>query len=211
MKKIILISGKAENGKTTTAELLKSKLESLGNKVIITRYAYYLKDLAARYCGWDGTKDKKGRELLQQLGTDIIRQKLNKPNFHVGRICEDIEICQDYIDYVIIDDARFPNEIYFPKAMFGDKVVSLRINRTIPGTNNELYNSSLTEEQKHHISETALDDFQFDFTIFASDKMVLKSFIDNEFISFLGVEIPYTTTNISYTEKDGELTFVEYK
>ena len=112
MKKMILISGKAENGKTTTAEFLKSKLEALGNKVVITRYAYYLKDLATRYCDWNGTKDEKGRELLQQLGTNIIRQKLNKPNFHVGRICEDIEICQDYIDYVIIDDALFPNEIY---------------------------------------------------------------------------------------------------
>ena len=71
MKKIILISGKAENGKTTTAELLKSKLESLGNKVIITRYAYYLKDLAARYCGWDGTKDKKGRPKFNTNTSDM--------------------------------------------------------------------------------------------------------------------------------------------
>ena len=44
MKKVILISGKAENGKTTTAKILKSRLEENGNKVIITRYAYYLKD-----------------------------------------------------------------------------------------------------------------------------------------------------------------------
>jgi hypothetical protein len=73
---MILISGKAENGKTTAAELLKTKLEARGNKVVITRYAYYLKDLATRYCSWDGNKDIKGRELLQTLGTDIIRQKL---------------------------------------------------------------------------------------------------------------------------------------
>ena len=58
--------------------------------MVITRYAYYLKDLAKRYCNWDGQKDEAGRRLLQVLGTDIIRQKLNKPNFHVGRICEDI-------------------------------------------------------------------------------------------------------------------------
>ena len=110
MKKLILISGKAENGKTLTANILQDNLESLGYKVVITRYAYYLKDLAVRYCGWDGKKDNNGRELLQQLGTDIIRQKLNKPMFHVGRICEDIEICQDYVDYVILfdDDTALP-------------------------------------------------------------------------------------------------------
>lgn len=162
MKKMILVSGKAENGKTTTAELLKKRLEFLGYKVVITRYAYYLKDLATRYCGWNGTKDEAGRELLQQLGTDIIRQKLNKPNFHVGRICEDVEICQNYVDYVIIDDARFPNEIYYPKAMFGDKVISVRVNR-------KNYKSSLTSEQQKHLSEIALDDFNFDFKIEAED------------------------------------------
>ena len=42
MKKIILFSGKAENGKTTAAELLKNILESEGQNVVITRYAYYL-------------------------------------------------------------------------------------------------------------------------------------------------------------------------
>ena len=162
MKNMILVSGKAENGKTTTAELLKKRLELLGYKVVITRYAYYLKDLATRYCGWNGTKDEAGRELLQQLGTDIIRQKLNKPNFHVGRICEDVEICQNYVDYVIIDDARFPNEIYYPKAMFGDKVISVRVNR-------KNYKSSLTSEQQKHLSEIALDDFNFDFKIEAED------------------------------------------
>ena len=165
MKKLILISGKAENGKTLTANILQDNLESLGYKVVITRYAYYLKDLAVRYCGWDGKKDNNGRELLQQLGTDIIRQKLNKPMFHVGRICEDIEICQDYVDYVIIDDTRFPNEVYFPKAMFGDKVMTIRISRL----NEDLtpFESSLTEEQKKHISEVALDNFNFDQTIAA--------------------------------------------
>lgn len=171
MKKIILFSGKAENGKTTAAELLKDILESEGQSVVITRYAYYLKDLAKRYCNWDGQKDEAGRRLLQVLGTDIIRQKLNKPNFHVGRICEDIEICQDYIDYVIIDDARFPNEIYYPKAMFGDKVVSVRVNR-------KNHKSSLTSEQQKHISEIALDDFNFDFKIEAEDINSLYSAIE---------------------------------
>ena len=167
MQKIILLSGKAEHGKTTMANFLKEKLEDKGCTVVITRYAYYLKDLAKRYCQWNGTKDEHGRFLLQNLGTDIIRKKLNKPNFHVGRICEDIEICQEYVDYVIIDDTRFENEIYYPKAMFGDKVKSIRIKRQYESGNT--YVSSLTEEQKQHISETALDNFNFDFYITAKN------------------------------------------
>ena len=166
MDKIILLSGKAENGKTTMAETLKRKLEEQGKRVIITRYAYYLKDLASRYCNWDGKKDDKGRELLQQLGTNIIRQKLNKPNFHVGRICEDIEICQDYVDFVIIDDARFPNEIYYPIATFGDdKVISIRVVRK-----DKNFKTKLSEEQKNHPSEIALDNFKnFNFIVESSN------------------------------------------
>ena len=128
---------------------------------MITRYAYYLKDLATRYCNWDGKKDEKGRHLLQMLGTDIIRNKLNKKDFHAKRTCEDIEICQDYVDYVIIDDVRFPNEIYYPLAIFDNKVISLRVNR-------KGYVSSLTDEQKRHSSEVALDDFNFDSAIIVS-------------------------------------------
>ena len=165
MKKIILISGKAENGKTTLANILKEKLESYGNKVIITRYALYLKEIAKKYCNWDGNKDKAGRELLQKLGTDVIRQKLNKPLFHVGRICEDIEITQDYYDYVIIDDVRYENEVYYPITMFGkDEVYTIRVNRydKLNGERVPFINS-LTDEQKEHISETSLDNFSFDY------------------------------------------------
>lgn len=165
MKKIILISGKAENGKTTLANILKEKLEFYGNKVVITRYALYLKEIAKKYCAWDGNKDKDGRELLQKLGTDVIRQKLNKPLFHVGRICEDIEITQDYYDYVIIDDVRYENEVYYPIAMFGkDKVYTVRVTR-YNELNGEMvcFTNSLTDEQKKHISETSLDTFSFDY------------------------------------------------
>lgn len=172
MKKLILISGKAEHGKTTVAELLKSALQEKGYNVVVTRYAYYLKDIAKRYCSWNGIKDEHGRNLLQSLGTDIIRKKLNKPNFHVGRVCEDIEICQDFVDYVIVDDARFLNEIYYSQAIFGDKVVSIRVNRC--NEDGTPYSSSLTEEQKKHLSEIALDYFDFDYGIRAKNMDDIK-------------------------------------
>lgn len=161
MKKIILISGKAEHGKTTAANCMKDILEKNGYKVTITRYAKYLKEIAADYCGWNGEKDEAGRTLLQQLGTEVIRQKLNKPEFHVGRICEDIEIASDYVDFVIIDDVRYPNEIYYPVAKFGkEKVYIYRVNRL--NEDGTPFENSLSEEQRNHLSETALDNFPFD-------------------------------------------------
>lgn len=176
MKRMILISGKAEHGKTTVANELKKELEKKGYNVIITNNAYYLKDLAKRYCKWDGQKDKKGRNLLQILGTNIIRKELHKPNFHIGRICEDIEICQDYVDYVIMDDARFPNEIYYPMTIFEDKIISVRVNRY--NEDGTPYSSSLTDAQKNHISETALDSFNFDYIIRTKNDEDIKNAVN---------------------------------
>lgn|SRR5574344_1203604 len=164
MIKIILISGKAENGKTFSANYIKEKLENDGYKVVITRYAQYLKLIASQYCGWNGKKDEAGRSLLQNLGTDIIRIKYHKPLFHVARVCEDIELTQDYYDYVIIDDVRYLNEITYPISIFGNKIVTIRVNRFEKDMKTP-YNSSLTDDQKNHISETSLDDYCFNFVI----------------------------------------------
>ena len=91
------------------------------------------------------------------MGTEIIRESMNKPNFHVGRVCEDIHIIEQDFDYIIIPDCRFTNEVYYTKAEFDD-AIAVRINRP-----NHV--SKLTEEQLNHPSEVDLDDFNFDMTI----------------------------------------------
>ena len=78
--KVITISGKAQNGKDTTAGLLKAALEADGYKVLITHYADLLKYICKQFFGWDGQKDDAGRHILQYVGTDIIRQKRRFPN-----------------------------------------------------------------------------------------------------------------------------------
>ena len=47
--KVIAISGKAQNGKDTTAGLLKSALEADGYKVLITHYADLLKYICKQF------------------------------------------------------------------------------------------------------------------------------------------------------------------
>lgn len=184
MRALILISGKAGHGKTTLGQIIREQLEALGERVVITNNAYYLKDLLRRYWNWDGIKDERGRWMLQTLGTDIIRVKFNKPDFHVGRLCEDIELCGDRVDFVIVDDVRYLNEVEYPKKKFGDKVLTIRVNR-IDEETRKPFESSLTEEQKKHSSETELDNYHFDYKIISWNKEMLESWVQNVLVQIL--------------------------
>jgi hypothetical protein len=59
-------------------------------------------------------------------------------------------------NYILIPDCRFPNEITAMKNKFD--TFALRVNRID-------FESDLTDEQKQHISETALDNYDFDYVI----------------------------------------------
>lgn len=155
MKKIIIISGKAQNGKDSTADILMDQLKGTSIKL---SYADYLKLIAKKFFGWDGKKDEKGRSTLQFVGTDLIREKLGMENFHVNRVCEDIKIAENQFDYFFIPDARRKNEIYFTQAMFPDAVTTIRVSR-------KNFKSPLTYKQQNHISEIDLDNFKFDYNI----------------------------------------------
>ena len=163
MEKVILISAKAEEGKTTTAKYLKQQFEKSGKKVCIIPFATYIKEYLIKYRGWDGvTKNEAIRNELQFLGTDKIKKELKMPLFHAQRIAQDIQVLSDWFDIFIIDDWRFCDEGNYIKAVFPHNTTTIRVHRLG-------YNSSLTEEQKNHISETDLDDYQFDRNIFCMD------------------------------------------
>ena len=152
---IILISGKAQNGKDTTAGILKNQLEERGASVLIAHYADLVKYVCRTFFDWDGVKDEYGRRILQYVGTDVVRAK--DPDFWVRFLSEIICMFSDEWDYVIIPDTRFPNEIEGMKKM-ASKLIHLRVRR--PG-----YISTLTSEQQAHPSETALDNVEPDYWI----------------------------------------------
>lgn len=146
---IFVITGKAQSGKDTTSDIIKEYLEKKNYKVAKIAYAKYIKMYAMDYFGWDGKEESKPRDLLQMLGTDI-RNKLNKPNFFIDRMKEDIEILSNYYNVFIISDARTDKEILMPKNSF-DKVMSIKLIRNI--------DNGLNLEQKKNFTETALDNF----------------------------------------------------
>lgn len=154
--KIITISGRAQNGKDTVAGFLSDQLTELGKRVLIAHYADLVKYVCRTFFGWDGRKDECGRTLLQYVGTDIVRK--NNPDYWVCFLLDMLDFFGDNWDFVIIPDTRFPNEIEMLRRD-GYEVDHLRIIRSG-------FNSSLTEEQKHHASETALDDVTPDHVIY---------------------------------------------
>lgn len=152
--KIIAISGKAQHGKDTTANMLKTALEKNGNTVSIFHNADLLKYLCRQYFGWDGAKDEAGREIMQRIGTDVIRKQ--DPDFWVNFADSFFALFKDEWDYVLIPDCRFPNEVgcFFDGYGFRKKV-HLRVVRSN-------FVSPLTEKQQQHKSEVALDNTEAD-------------------------------------------------
>ena len=150
---VILLSGKSGSGKDFVANIMKEKLEQKGNKVLVTHYADLLKYILKTFFDWDGQKDEHGRHLLQYVGTDVIRRQ--NPNYWVDFVKDIIIMFSNNWDYILIPDARFPNEI---TRMFCSnfRTISIRITRLN-------YISKLTDEQQQHESETALDSYSFDY------------------------------------------------
>lgn len=156
--KIYLLAGKSRHGKDTLATFLKEKYEKKGKKVIISPYAKYIKFYAKEMTGWDGSEETKPRELLQQLGTNIIRQQLNKAQMFIDRQIDDIEIYSYFYDVIIIQDVRLKKEITELKKVYPN-AKAIHVFR--PN-----FDNGLTIEQKNHITEKDLDNFtDYDYSV----------------------------------------------
>lgn len=162
--RIYILSGKARSGKDVVARIITEKYKD--KKVLSVAYSYYLKDYIKRITNWDGTEENKPRELMQQMGIELIKNKINN-KLLINRLMEDIDVFSYFYDVIIITDARLIEEIEIPKSLFKNVTV-IRINRTSK--------NNLTEEQQSHITETALDNYdKFDFIINNNDYEDLKT------------------------------------
>ena len=159
--KVILISGKAQHGKDSTAGFMKDFLEFEGKKVLIAHYGDLVKYVCKTFFDWDGQKDEAGRTLLQRVGTDVIRAQ--EPDYWVGFIGSIIHLFPDEWDYVLIPDCRFPNEIEYIEKQ--GRCGNAKFDTTHIRVIREDFESPLTEEQQKHPSETALDEYGQDILL----------------------------------------------
>lgn len=185
MLNLIGISGKIGSGKDTTAELIQlvtlyglnhtSEIRTLASRLLddpelikftvqncnweIVKYAYKLKLIGSLLTGipvekFESQEFKKTqmapewgnisvREFLQTLGTNALRDQLHE-DVWINALFSDF----NGSDTWLITDVRFPNEAEAIKKKGG---IVIRVDRGLS-----------TDE---HPSETALDDYEFDYII----------------------------------------------
>lgn len=127
---LIGLMGKIGSGKTTVAQILVNNhgfvkvsfadalKQMLVNAKIITYEEAYIK------------KTPYARQMLQKIGTDIVRNQIDK-DFWVKKTAETInELNKKGINKIVIDDVRFPNEHQFVIDQDGIivKVVDIKTN-----------------------------------------------------------------------------------
>lgn len=154
---IIMFAGKAGSGKDLCAEIFKEKFEEENKKVLIIRFGDLLKFYCKEYFGWDGNKDERGRNLLQYIGTDIVRTK--DQNYWVNKVNEFINLFYEYYDVTLIPDVRFSNEI----GLISQKNNKDDIN--IIYVESKQKRANLSDFQASHISENSLSFENCDYLI----------------------------------------------
>ena len=156
--KVYVIGGKAKTGKNTFGEYLREELKKYGYKPCILHITEPLYSYARNYFDWDGNENDKPREFLQKMGIEIIRDKMDKKDFLLNRLFEDIEILSNFFDTFIIVDARLVREFEIIKERYDD-VVTIKINR-------KMNQSTLSIDEQNHITELEVDLYKdYDYII----------------------------------------------
>jgi len=165
--KIFILSGKARSGKTETSKIIENYYKE--KKCINISFAYYLKDYVKRITNWNGRENTKPRKLLQQLGIELIKNKIDN-KLLINRILEDIEVFSYFYDIIIISDARLIDEIEDIKNRYHNSI-TIRINR-------ETHNN-LTLDESNHITEIGLDNYKnYDYIVNNTDYNTLVKEIE---------------------------------
>lgn len=199
MPKVICISGKAQHGKDTVAKMMKAILEKYGKKVLITHFGDLLKYICKSFFKWDGQKDEKGRSLLQDIGTDCIRKQ--QPDYWVNFLASIIKFFPDEWDYIIIPDCRFPNEYEVMKEHEIETYL-LRVERP-------RFQSTLTNEQRNHPSETALDNYNYDFKVINnSNPFDLRKTLERVIPAWFIEEKRYNLCEVVFAKRHPHYTFL---
>ncbi len=151
---VVSIGGKARSGKDFFAFMLAIELSELGYTSQVCHIATALKAECRLLEGWNCVKDEAGRSLLQRVG---MERRAENPLYWI----EAMEAQFGEVDFVLVPDTRLPREItYWKDKGYGN--VSILLKRL---KNGSAMGNNLTSEQQSHITETALDDWQFDHAL----------------------------------------------
>ena len=151
--RLFLVAGKAGSGKNEVAIFIKEILKN----TVITSFSKYIKLYTLELTDWDGRDISKPRAELQHMGD---RLRAIDKDFLTKRLLEDIEVYKrEGISNVVISDVRLVNEINYFKNKSDLEVITIRVNC-------DNSKRCLTNQEKCHITETELDNYnEYDYII----------------------------------------------
>lgn len=181
---LYVFSGKARSGKDTAVNILKNIIIKNGFTVLTIAYADFLKEILSKCFNLSeehlyGIKKEEPvewlprntgallqqnvcwtpRELLQYLGTDVMRSI--DPNCWINVVKNYVETYSNY-DFILISDGRFVNELEWVIERGGVHIHIERNTRDFSNNNT-------------HISETSLDSTtHFDTTCIVQNDTTLE-------------------------------------
>lgn len=162
MFKIVLISGKSGHGKDTFAANLTKELEKNNFIVKEFHFADSLKHFLRDYCDWDGKKDERGRQLLQEVGTELMGTASTfwADTTGVYMMLAFRLLNKQHKNIVfIVPDLRFRKELSCIYSMIrAENIITVRLSR-LNEDKSPYQNPTLTDAQLKHISETNLDNY----------------------------------------------------
>lgn len=155
--KIYIFAGKARAGKDSCANYIREFCEKNHKEFLCLQYSSYLKDYAKKITDWDGNDETKPRQLLIDLGTNLIRDKIDRIML-VRRMIEDLQVMSYFFDIIVISDARLPEELDMPR----EKLDNVKVINVIRPN----FENNLTAEQKTSLTEVGLDTYNdYDYEI----------------------------------------------
>lgn len=186
IKKIIGVTGIAGSGKDTFALVAKE----MEQKTDQFAFAGPLKDACKILFNFshdqlhdqetkeiqDGRWKKSPREILQWLGTDVLRNQINE-DFFVMNMKQRID--DSKAEYIIVTDVRFPNEAEFIRSLGGKVVKIVRDNKKTGGKTTK-YSSHVTEQGIPDNLVDAIIENNSSIEEFKNNIRLVKTFLFNE-------------------------------
>lgn len=157
---IILVSGKSHSGKGTASEKIEQILKNQNKHVIRCSLSTYIRQIAKTDFYWNGIDTLESRIFM----SEVYRIGTNFYPYHMARRVweRDIQPYANKDTIAIIESFREKvNYDYFVelfKQRIIDDILTIRIIRP-------KFDDIKDEKQKQHVSETDLDNFNFDYVV----------------------------------------------
>lgn len=187
---IVAATGKKRHGKTYFCNALEHEIDKYCQGAITVCRINFKDELVdeAEALGWNGVKDKRGRKLLQLLGTDCVRECIDQNHWvrkWFNRFEEQISANRAISKIVLVDDVRFDNEAYMVKALGGQIVKIVTPSRLSSDTH-----SSENGIDRHLVDYSLELEIGFDYISAAAEQYFKQHFIDTLVIQEMTAKDP---------------------